>query len=65
MLLTHICIEVYRAQQGDFVFILKGIEHKYQFSSNGGKVLIISSACLEKYFREIADTLSIGPITWK
>ena len=58
--------EVYHAQQGDFVFILKRYKHKYQSSSNGGgEVLIISPACLEMYFREIADTLSIGPITWK
>jgi quercetin dioxygenase-like cupin family protein len=42
--------KVYHAQQGDFVFILKGIEHKYQSSSNGGKVLVISPACFEKYF---------------
>ena len=40
--------EVYHAQRGDFVFIPKGIEHKYQSGSNGGKVLVISPAGLEK-----------------
>jgi quercetin dioxygenase-like cupin family protein len=57
--------ELYHAQRGDFVFIPKGIEHKYQSGSNGGKVLVISSAGLEKYFIEIAETLSISPITWE
>ena len=47
------------------MFIPKGIEHKYQSGSNGGKVLIISPAGLEKYFKEIAETLSISPITWE
>ena len=31
----------------------------------GGKVLVISPADLEKYLKEIADTLSISPITWE
>jgi hypothetical protein len=40
------------------IYSKKGIEHKYQSSSNGGEVLIISPPCLEKYFREI-KTLSV------
>ena len=47
------------------MFIPKGIEHKYQSGSNGGKVLVISPAGLEKYFKEIAETLRISPITWE
>jgi hypothetical protein len=47
------------------VFIPKRIEHKYQSGSNGGKVLVISPAGLEKYFKEVAHTLNIGPITWE
>jgi mannose-6-phosphate isomerase-like protein (cupin superfamily) len=57
--------EVHHAQRGDFVFIPKRIEHTYQSGSNGGKVLVICPAGLEKYFKEIAETLSIGPITWE
>jgi quercetin dioxygenase-like cupin family protein len=57
--------EVYHAQRGDFVFIPKGIEHKYQSGSSGGKVLVISPAGLEKYFKEVADILNIGPSTWE
>ena len=57
--------ELYHAQRGDLVFIPKGIEHKYQSGSNGGKVLVISPAGLEKYFKEIAETLRISPITWE
>jgi hypothetical protein len=44
------------------VFIPKGIEHKYQSGSNGGKVLVISPAGLEKYFKEIAETLRVGQL---
>lgn len=47
------------------MFIPKGIEHKYQSGSSGSKVLVISPAGLEKYFKEIAETLLIGPITWE
>jgi hypothetical protein len=47
------------------VFIPKGIEHKCQSGSNGGKVLVISSVGLEKYFKEVAEILGIGPITWE
>jgi hypothetical protein len=49
----------------DFVFIPKRIPHNYQSSPNGGKVLVISSAGLEKYFKEVANVLQIGQITWE
>ena len=49
--------EIYHAQPGDFVFIPKGIPHNYQSGSQGGKVLVISPAGLEGYFREVADIL--------
>jgi mannose-6-phosphate isomerase-like protein (cupin superfamily) len=49
--------EIYHAQSGDFVFIPKGIPHNYQSGSQGGKVLVISPAGLEGYFREVADIL--------
>jgi hypothetical protein len=41
----------YHAKIGDFVFIQKGITHNYKSSSKGGKVLVISPAGLEKYFK--------------
>jgi hypothetical protein len=34
-------------------------------TTNGGKVLVISPAGLEKYFKEIAETLRISLITWE
>jgi uncharacterized RmlC-like cupin family protein len=40
----------YHSQIRDFVFIPKGISHIYQSGPNGRKVLVISSAGLEKYF---------------
>jgi quercetin dioxygenase-like cupin family protein len=49
--------EIYHAQPGDFVFIPKGIPHNYQSGSQGGKILVISPAGLEGYFKEVADIL--------
>ncbi len=49
--------KTYDAQIGDFVFIPKDIPHNYQSGPNGGKVLVISPAGLEGYFKEVADIL--------
>ena len=62
--------ELNHAKKGDFVFIPKGVEHKYQSGPAGGRVLVISPAGLEKYFAEVADILkanggSGGTITWE
>jgi quercetin dioxygenase-like cupin family protein len=59
------CGKTYHSQTGDFVFIPKGIPHNYQSGPTGGKVLVISPAGLEKYFKEVANTLQIGEITWE
>ena len=57
---------LYHAKKGDFVFIPKGVEHKYQSGPDGGKVLVISPAGLENYFAEVAAILKAGgTITWK
>lgn len=51
---------------GDFVFIPKGIPHKYKSGPNGGKLIVIAPAGLEKYFKEVADAIRFsGQITWK
>jgi quercetin dioxygenase-like cupin family protein len=50
----------YHAKIGDFVFISKGIPHNYKSSSKCRKVLVISPAGLEKYFKEVANILRIG-----
>lgn len=39
--------------------------HNYQSGANGGKVLILSPAGLEKYFAGVADMLNVGAITWE
>ena len=52
--------KTYPSQIGDFVFIPKGTPHNYQSGPTGGKVLVISPAGLEKYFKEVANTLQIG-----
>jgi mannose-6-phosphate isomerase-like protein (cupin superfamily) len=57
---------IYHAKSGDFIFIPKGVLHNYQSGSKGGKVLVISPAGLEKYFKEVADILQqVGKLTWK
>jgi mannose-6-phosphate isomerase-like protein (cupin superfamily) len=55
----------YHAKIGEFVFIPKGIPHNYKSSSKGGKVLVISPAGLEKYFKEVSDILQVGQLTWE
>jgi mannose-6-phosphate isomerase-like protein (cupin superfamily) len=47
----------YQAHHGDFVFIPKGIPHNDQSGPQGGKVLVISPARLEGYFKEVSDIL--------
>jgi len=47
----------YHAHHGDFVFIPTGIPHNYQSGPQGGKVLVISPAGLEGYFKEVANIL--------
>ena len=56
----------YQAHPGDFVFIQKCIPHNYQSGPRGGKVLVISPAGLEGYFKEVADILLIqdNKISW-
>ncbi|MGN6629522.1 MAG: cupin domain-containing protein [Candidatus Nitrosocosmicus sp.] len=56
----------YQTHPGDFVFIPKGISHNYQSGPKGGKVLVISPAGLEGYFKEVADILvrQDKKITW-
>jgi quercetin dioxygenase-like cupin family protein len=58
--------ETYTARHGDFVFIPKGIPHNYQSGPQGGKVLVISPAGLEGYFKEVANVLHIhnDKISW-
>ena len=57
--------DVYAANTGDVVCIPKGMPHNYQSGANGGKVLILSPAGLEKYFAGVAGMLSVGAITWE
>jgi mannose-6-phosphate isomerase-like protein (cupin superfamily) len=47
----------YQSYPGDFVFIPKDIRHNYQSGPQGGKVLVISPAGLEGYFKEVSDIL--------
>jgi mannose-6-phosphate isomerase-like protein (cupin superfamily) len=61
----HCNEEIYSAHSGDFVFIPKGVPHSYHTGAEGGKVLVISPAGLEKYFSEVADVLKTGSIAWE
>ncbi len=53
------------AKPGDFVFIPKGTPHNYHSGPEGGKVLVISPAGLERYFADVASALKERPITWE
>lgn len=55
----------HHVKKGDFVFVPKGTAHNYQSGPNGGKVLVISPPGLEKYFKEVADSLNVGSLTWE
>ncbi|MGA7898291.1 MAG: hypothetical protein WCA39_05450 [Nitrososphaeraceae archaeon] len=50
---------------GDFVFIPKAIPHSYKSGQCGGKMLVISPAGLENYFKEVASAIQTGKITWE
>ena len=50
---------------GDFVFIPKDIPHSYKSGPSGGKMLVISPAGLENYFKEVASAIQTGKITWE
>ncbi len=55
----------YEAGAGDFVYVPKGMPHQYQSGVNGGRVLVLSPAGLERYFSEVAELLWVGPVTWE
>jgi quercetin dioxygenase-like cupin family protein len=48
---------------GSFVFVPRGAPHGYTVGPNGGRVLVITPAGLERYFAEVADRLAHGPVT--
>ena len=50
---------------GDFVFIPKAIPHSYKSGQSGGKMLVISPAGLENYFKKVASAIQTGKITWE
>ena len=56
---------VYQAGPGDFVFIPTGTPHNYQTGPNGGKVLVLAPAGLERYFSGVVEILAVGDITWE
>ncbi|MGI0020786.1 MAG: cupin domain-containing protein [Nitrososphaera sp.] len=53
------------AKAGDFVFIPKGVPHNYRSGPQGGRVLVVSPADLEKYFAQVAGMLKDGPVSWE
>ncbi|MGI0005481.1 MAG: cupin domain-containing protein [Nitrososphaera sp.] len=53
------------AKVGDFVFIPKGVPHNYRSGLQGGKVLVVSPAGLEKYFAQVAGMLKDGQVAWE
>jgi len=50
---------------GNSALIPKETPHSYHSGENGGRILVITPAGLERYFTEVSEMLRIGPITWE
>lgn len=48
---------------GSFVFVPRGAPHGYTVGPQGGRVLVVTPAGLERYFEEVADRLAQGPVS--
>jgi quercetin dioxygenase-like cupin family protein len=48
---------------GSFVFVPRGAPHGYTVGADGGRVLVVTPAGLERYFAEVADRLGKGPVS--
>ena len=53
----------YEGTPGSFIFVPMGVGHNYKSGPNGGRVLVISPAGLEGYFREVSQQLSVRRVT--
>jgi quercetin dioxygenase-like cupin family protein len=54
--------EVFVGKAGSFVFVPRGAAHGYTVGPNGGRVLVVTPAGLERYFAEVAARLAKGPV---
>jgi|SRR5215467_6682750 mannose-6-phosphate isomerase-like protein (cupin superfamily) len=57
--------KINHSKAGDFVFIPKAVPHSYKSGQSGGKMLVISPAGLENYFKKVANAVRTGKITWE
>jgi quercetin dioxygenase-like cupin family protein len=55
--------DVFVGTPGAFIFVPRGAAHAYTVGPQGGRVLVVTPAGLERYFAEVADQLSRGPVT--
>ncbi|MDP9152554.1 MAG: cupin domain-containing protein [Myxococcota bacterium] len=55
--------EVFIGTAGSFVFVPRGAPHGYTVGRDGGRVLVVTPAGLERYFAEVADRLAQGPVS--
>jgi quercetin dioxygenase-like cupin family protein len=55
--------QVFVGTVGSFVFVPRGVPHRYTVGSAGGRVLVITPAGLERYFAEVADQLGAGAVS--
>ncbi|MGI9010295.1 MAG: cupin domain-containing protein [Nitrososphaeraceae archaeon] len=57
--------KTFTAKKNDLVLVPKGVIHNYQTGPEGGRMLVISPAGLEKYFEQVSNVLlNKGSITW-
>jgi quercetin dioxygenase-like cupin family protein len=55
--------DTFVGEPGSFVFVPRGASHGYTVGPNGGRVLVVAPAGLERYFAEVADRLGNGPVS--
>lgn len=48
---------------GSFVFVPSGAVHNYRVGPAGGRVLVVTPSGLERYFAEVSERLTRGPLS--
>jgi len=54
--------DVFVGKGGSFVFVPRGAPHGYTVGPQGGRVLVVTPAGLDRYFAEVAERLALGPV---
>jgi quercetin dioxygenase-like cupin family protein len=55
--------DLFAGTAGSFVFVPRGAPHGYTVGPHGGRILVVTPAGLDRYFAEVADRLTHGPVS--